>query len=161
MRLRLVDLGTLLPTAAAAELPDGGEVYTAAALTLMLSPLAGQPAPGVETSALTTAAVERDLPSGCSAQVISEESHETTLGWPLQIVHAQVLSAEGALIEERLVASYQFLRYTATALVRVGSSSDGPFATLRPRLTALLRSGRPDWRAGESGKVAALWDIWH
>ena len=161
MRLRLDDLGTLLPATTTNEAADGSVVITASGLTLVLSPMGGQPAPGVEAGVLTSAAVGHDVPPGCSVQVGAEDSYETTLGWPMQLVHAQVLDAAGALVEDRLVASYRFLRYTATALIRVHSSADVAFATLRPHLTQLLGSGRPDWRAGEAGRVAALWDIWH
>lgn len=63
--------------------------------------------------------------------------------------------ARPEVIEERLIAVYQFLGYTAVALVR------GPsLAAHRLRLAALLRSGRPEWRDPDSGAVTALWDIW-
>lgn len=158
MRLRLDDIGTEAETLH----PDGCRQVQLESLTLLLSPLV----PGAVEAALPAAQVlgegqlpalaGRELPADCRLRIVSQELTETALGWPLRLIELQACS-EGnqAPIEERLVAVYQFLRYTAAALVR------GPsLAEHHPRLTTLFKSGRPEWHDPDSDTVAALWDIW-
>ena len=184
---------------------------------LVLSPLVPAamqsllPVAQVIGSARLPALAGRDCPPDCRLHIVSEEAGETTLGWPLQLVHAQVrpegrvdasrvdagrvdvgrvdagrvdagrvdagrverastdtrgaerastdaasvVAAGADVIEERLIAVYQFLRYTAAAMVQ------GPsLAAHREQLAAFLRSGRPVWQDPDSGVVTALWDIW-
>lgn len=172
MRLRLddIDEGSEIPQ------PDGMyQVVPMAAMPpvkLVLSPLVPAamqsqlPVAQVIGSARLPALAGRGCPPDCRLHVVSEEIGETALGWPLRLVHVEVrpdgkVDAAGVdagrvgVIEERIVAVYQFLRYAAVALVQGAS-----LAHHRLRLAELLRSGRPDWQDADSGTVTALWDIW-
>lgn len=162
MRLRLDNI----PAEAEETLqPDGCRQVRLQALTILLSPLL----PGAVEDALPEARVigpvqqpalpalaARDCPADCRLRIGDEKLAETALGWPLRLIFLQVCrEGNDAPVEERLVAVYQFLRYSAAALVR------GPaLAEHRPQLTALLQSGRPQWHDPDSGTVTALWDIW-
>lgn len=158
MRLRVDDIRTEAETLH----PDGCRQVRRQSLTLLLSPLvpgaveAALPAAQVIGEAQLPALAGRDLPADCRLRVVNQQLTETALGWPLRLIELQVCrEGNQAPLEERLVAVYQFLRYTAAALVRAPS-----LAEHHPQLTRLFKSGRPDWHDPDSGIVTALWDIW-
>src|SRR5438270_659026 len=76
------------------------------------------------------------------------------LGWPVWLVHAQVVRGQ-ALVEHRLCAAYRCFGYSTEVLAR---AADPDLAGLElPALRDVLLSGRPDWAADQ---VAALIDLW-
>lgn len=158
MRLRLDNI----PAQDETLQPDGCRQVRLQSLTLLLSPLLpgaveeALPATQVIGQAQLPVLAARDCPADCRLRIGSQQHTETALGWPLRLIELQVCrEGTDAPLEERLVAVYEFLRYTAAALAR------GPsLVEHRPQLMALLRSGRPEWHDPDSGTVTALWDIW-
>lgn len=159
MRLRL----DAIADAAETLQPDGCRLVQLPPLTLVLSPLVPAPAQDlmpasqVQGSAPLPAVAGRDCPPDCQLRILSEESRQTSQGWPLRVLQiALCRTGNTAVLAERTVAVYEFLRYSATVLVR--GAEPGPPT---PQLNALLSSGRPEWHDADAGTITSLWDIWH
>lgn len=113
--------------------------------------LPDEQAPWIERAARSDAEV------GAIIKLGPPSSGETTDGWPMQMVEAQVLAPKTEqLLEVRLCVFYAFLEHAAVCIVRAPSPS--LFEKHRETLIAMMKSGRPDWK--RSGQPACLDDFW-
>jgi hypothetical protein len=95
-----------------------------------------------------------EVPPGSSLRVLEAADRKTAKGWPMRVIDARVVSADGLPIELRLAAFYGFFEWGAAALVR--STNPARFTEHAPRLLELLAAGEPDW----SSEVVALEQLW-
>jgi hypothetical protein len=122
-------------------------------LVVDLDPLV--PAPD-DPRAWIAAAMARDIPAGASVVTLAAQPGKTSVGWPMELVHAQVVDAAGATLEIRLGGFYKLNEWGGHALVR--STSAPRFEAARAQLTELLVEARPSWRSREI--VTCLADLW-
>lgn len=84
------------------------------------------------------------------------EDSRTHTGWPLCVLDAQVLGADGQVLEHRLGAFYAFFEHGAAALLRTPSLKH--YQECRDEIIEIFRSGAPDW-SGYVSSVAQIFDL--
>lgn len=84
------------------------------------------------------------------------EDSRTHTGWPLCVLDAQVLGADGQVLEQRLGAFYAFFEHGAAALLRTPSLKH--YQEYRDEIIEIFRSGAPDW-SGYVSSVAQIFDL--
>jgi tetratricopeptide (TPR) repeat protein len=100
-----------------------------------------------------------DLQTGTMVQLGSSVQGQTTAGWPVRIVEAQVQVAKTKQpLEVRLCAFYAFLEHGAVAILRAGEPSR--FEAHREQIMKLFHSARPDWkRIHQPMCLHEFWDL--
>jgi hypothetical protein len=145
--------------------PDGWEVRSlengrrvvavppAPGLTIDIEPLA--PAAD-EPQAWVAAAMARDLPAGATLRMVARDGRQSETGWPMELVHAEVVDASGAAVEIRLGAFYKLGEWAGHALVRATRADR--LEAARAQLVEILAGARPRWRSRDD--VTCLADLW-
>ena len=130
-------------------LPPGGVPD----LVVDIDPLV--PAPD-EPRVWIATAMARDAPAGATVQTLSAQPGTAQVGWPMELVHARIVDAAGALVEIRLGGFYKLNEWGGHALVR--ATSQERFVAARAQLTEILVGARPIWKSRD--EVTCLADLW-
>lgn len=151
MRLRL----SLPPGASERPVPGGGVEVTLREhpwLRIAISPLApAWPDRAAWLHRLLAA------PPGGATTVLGSAPGATTDGWPYELIDA-VVNRGDALVEHRLIATYELLDHAAAVIAHATDTS----SYRRERATLLLplaASAHPDWRTRSPVALADLWSL--
>jgi len=98
-----------------------------------------------------------DLPPDARVEVTAESSLATHQGWPILAAHCTASDPSGAVIEQRIVAYYNFLHLVAVVLVRAQTSE--AFTAHRGAIDQIIRSAQPDFRDGAVLALSELWQL--
>lgn len=97
-----------------------------------------------------------EIPAGTRVQINRTTNHQTSAGWPVCLVEAELLTNKGELVECRIGAFYVFLEHAAVAMVRFEGRTQ--LDANSKALMTIIESGRPEWR-DQLRCLADLWDL--
>lgn len=96
-----------------------------------------------------------DIPRGASVKLGRMVDQTSNDGWPIRFIEADV-TAETKLVEARLCVMYTFMEHACAVTVRAAARDR--IEARFDELLAILRAGRPDWRAHPLC-LADAWDL--
>jgi hypothetical protein len=128
-----------------------GEAFANPARTVVIE--VGLLVPAPLDGAEFVRAVVSDAPG--EVQVLASTVVTSACGWSYDRIECAVLGADGAPIELRVVAIYQFL--AKVAVVRAGARDAETLRGEREAIDRALASARPDWHDARVASIAELW----
>jgi hypothetical protein len=111
--------------------------------TIVVHPLGANP----NLDDVARAALAWEAPGKAEPKVSKDEEAESTLSWPIRILHGEVGG------DHRVCVVYRFLEYTGAAVASFGTSAPGDAAR---DVIDVLRTGRPDWSSKEIVALSEL-----
>jgi tetratricopeptide (TPR) repeat protein len=97
-----------------------------------------------------------ECPKGARVNLGNTAELQTTTGWPLRLLEAEVVTGDGQLVEVRACAFFSFFEHASAAIVRTADRAH--LEAHREAILEILKTGRPDW-SGEPTCVAEVWDL--
>lgn len=101
-------------------------------------------------------AVGANVPADMTLALSLTSRRHTETGWPMWLVTAELVRANGEIAETRLAAFYQLLEYGAVAMVRAARAD--ALDAIRDELVGVLATAAPSWRA--DGRTVCVADLY-